>query len=399
MNSWLDKLRDLLRPHPGWLAIVPAAGLTLVGIAAIATVAPDHAKDQARWFLLGLGVMWLCMMPHPKQIGRAAMPLAVLITVILLLIVLPGMPRGLVPVRNGIRAWINLHFMMLQPSESAKIIFVLTLAWYLRHRRSYRFFAGLLVPFLILCLPVALILLEPDLGTAILFFPVLLGILLVAGARLRHLGAIVGLAMLVIGLNVAAIYLLPDSMQLLQAHQRARIKATISQAKGETRYLQDVGFQQDKSVTLIGAGGWGGLGAERAETLIGFNHLPENHNDMIFAVVVSRWGFLGGIGLMALYGLLLGAMLLVALTNKDPFSRLAVVGFAVLFFSQTVINIGMAIGLLPIIGITLPFVSYGGSSLVASFAIIGLVMNFAAQRPTIVQRPSFEYDNPQTIFE
>ncbi|MCC7204006.1 MAG: FtsW/RodA/SpoVE family cell cycle protein [Phycisphaeraceae bacterium] len=399
MNPLTAKLTDLLRPHAGWFVLLAAVGLTVVGITAISTVDLQHARAQAQWLAIALTLMLICLLPHPKFIGQIAGPLAVVITLVLAIMILPGVPRSIVPVRNGARAWIDLRFMMLQPSELAKIIYVLTLAWYLRHRQSYRTFRGLLVPFLILFVPMTLVLLQPDMGTAILFIPALLAMLLAAGARLRHLGSIIGLGVLTIGLNVAAIYTLPDSMQLLQSHQVARIRATISRAKGETRYLKDVGFQQDKAVTLIGAGGPDGLGEEKARTLIAYNRLPEDHNDMIFAVVVSRWGFLGGAGVLALYGILIMAMLRVAARTKEPITRLSVVGFASLLLSQVTINIGMSLGILPIIGITLPFVSYGGSSLLASFAMIGLVMNFASQRPSIIQRPSFEFDHADALFQ
>ncbi|MCC7408747.1 MAG: FtsW/RodA/SpoVE family cell cycle protein [Phycisphaeraceae bacterium] len=399
MNPLTAKLTDLLRPHAGWFVLLAAVGLTIVGITAISTVNLPYARAQAQWLAIALTLMLICLFPHPKHIGQIATPLAVLITLVLAIMILPGVPRSIVPVRNGARAWIDLRFMMLQPSELAKIIYVLALAWYLRHRQSYRTFRGLLVPFVILFVPMTLVLLQPDMGTAILFVPALLAMLLAAGAKLRHLGSIIGLGVLTIGLNVAAIYTLPDSMQLLQAHQVARIRATISRAKGETRYLKDVGFQQDKAVTLIGAGGPQGLGEEKARTLIAFNRLPEDHNDMIFAVVVSRWGFLGGAGVLALYGVLIAGMLRVAARTKEPVTRLSVVGFAALLLSQVTINIGMSLGVLPIIGITLPFVSYGGSSLLACFAMIGLVMNFASHRPSIIQRPSFEFDHADALFQ
>ncbi|MCC7406461.1 MAG: FtsW/RodA/SpoVE family cell cycle protein [Phycisphaeraceae bacterium] len=399
MNPLTAKIADLLRPHAGWFVLLAAVGLTVVGITAISTVDIGHARAQAQWLAIAMTLMLVCLLPHPKHIGQIATPLAIVITLVLAVMILPGVPRSIVPVRNGARAWIDLRFMMLQPSELAKIIYVLALAWYLRHRQSYRTFRGLLVPFLILFVPMTLVLIQPDMGTAILFVPALLAMLLAAGARLRHLGSIIGLGVLAIGLNVAAIYTLPDSMQLLQPHQVARIKATISRAKGETRYLKDVGFQQDKAVTLIGAGGPDGLGEEKARTLIAYNRLPEDHNDMIFAVVVSRWGFLGGLGVLALYGVLILAMLRVAARAKEPVTRLAVVGFASLLLSQMTINIGMSLGVLPIIGITLPFVSYGGSSLLACFAMIGLVMNFASQRQPIIQRPSFEFDHADALFQ
>ncbi|MEM9348238.1 MAG: FtsW/RodA/SpoVE family cell cycle protein, partial [Planctomycetota bacterium] len=114
---------------------------------------------------------------------------------------------------------------------------------------------------------------------------------------------------------------------------------------------------------------------------------------------VNRWGILGGLGTMALYGVLVASILLVAARSKDPFARMSCVGFAGMIFTQASINIGMTVGLLPITGITLPLISYGGSSMLFTFVMVGLVINFAARRPQMLARPSFEFDNADAIFQ
>ena len=368
-----------------------AVGLTCIGMAAMGAAHPDFAAAQRKWLFVSFLAMLVCLVPHPRVIGMATLPLMILITALLVLLVLPGVPRWLVPVRNGTRAWINLNFMMFQPSELAKIIFVIALARYLRFRENYRTLAGLLVPFAIMFVPVILILKEPDLGTAILFPMALFGVLMAAGAKLKHLFTLAGLAVVAVAINVAMIYTLPESMQLLRPHQRARIVAMVSQIRGDMRYIEDTGYQQYKAMTLVGAGKADGYGAERSAVIVGQNRLPEDHNDMIFAVIVNRWGFKGAMAVLSLYGVLIVSLLTMAARSKDPFARLALVGFAGLIFTQMAINIGMNIGLLPIIGITLPFVSYGGSSLVSTYLMIGLAANFALQRRTILARPSFEF--------
>ena len=377
--------------HPAWYGLAAAVGLAMMGIAAIGTTHADYASAQTKWLVISLMAMIACLAPSAKHIGIVAFPLMFAIIGLLILMMLPGVPSWLVPVRNGTRAWINLRFMMLQPSELAKIVFVLALARYLRYRENYRTMRGLLVPFGIMFIPVLLILKQPDLGTAILFPVALFAVLVAAGAKLKHLGSLAALAILAVALNIAAIYLLPESMQLLRPHQRARIVSMISQARGDDRYNDGDGYQQHKAMTLIGSGQTTGFGKDRAAVIIKHNKLPEDHNDMIFAVIVNRWGLKGAVGLLGLFGVLIGSMMLTAARTKDPFARLSVVGFAGLLFTQMAINIGMNIGLLPIIGITLPFVSYGGSSLVATFLMVGLVLNFAMQRQSILARPSFEF--------
>ncbi len=392
MIDWTGQFRQLCRPQPVWCALAAAVALSVMGLAAISTAQPAYWPIQLRWLAISLIVATVCVLPHPRLIA-AAVPWLVVVTIgLLVVVIVPFMPRSIVPVRNGATCWVNLYLMMFQPSELAKIVFVLSLALYLRYRSSYRTLRGLLVPFVLMFVPVVLILKEPDLGTALIFAPALFVMLVAAGARLSHLSALVGLALLAVVLNVVAIYTLPDSLQILKAHQRQRIIAMISRSQGDQRYVKDIGYQQDKAMTLAGSGGVSGYGADGARTIVRFNRLPESHNDMIFAVMVNRWGLLGGMVVLGTYLVLTVSLLLVAAGTKDPFARLAVVGFGGLLFSQAVINIGMTVGLVPVTGITLPFVSYGGSSLATTYAMIGLVINFASRRPIVVSRPAFEFD-------
>jgi cell division protein FtsW (lipid II flippase) len=126
--------------------------------------------------------------------------------------------------------------------------------------------------------------------------------------------------------------------------------------------------------------------------IVAANRLPHDHNDMIFAVLVNRWGFGGGVAVLGLFVALAISMFVIASQTKEPFARLATVGFAAIIFVQASTNMAISMGLLPVTGITLPFISYGGSSLLTTFVIIGLVINFGAQRPLLLAWPSFEHD-------
>jgi len=395
--SWIAQFKQLRRPGPVWWALLAAVALSGIGVMAIGTASPVHASIQVRWLVISLIVAALCVVPHPRLIVRASPALVGLTLALLVVVILPMMPRSIVPVRNGATCWINLRLMMFQPSELAKIMFVLALALYLRYRDSYRTLRGLLVPFGLMFVPVLLILKEPDLGTALIFVPALFVMLVAAGARLAHMASLVGLVLLAMVVNVAIIYTLPDSMQVLKPHQRQRIVAMVERVRGDDAHVQDIGYQQDKAMTLVGSGGVYGYGAGRSDTIVRFNRLPEAHNDMVFAVIVNRWGLLGGAVTLGLYLVLVGSFLWVAGGTKDPFARLATVGFAGLLFSQAAINVGMTIGMLPVTGITLPFVSYGGSSLATTYAMVGLVINFASRGAVFVSRPAFEFDRPGTV--
>jgi len=393
-----ERMWALLRPNPAWYAALSAALLALIGIEAIGTVEPGYAAIQWRqWLPIGLLVMVVAALFHPKVVGWLSWPASVVVLLTLTYLLIPGAP--FVPRINGATSWLALPGLRVQPAEAAKLLFVLSVAWYLRYRSSYRTLLGLAVPFVIMFVPVALILKQPDLGSALLFAPTLFFMLVAAGARMRHLLSLLGIAFAAVVVVVAVCLFAPDELQVLQPHQRARIVSMVSLASGDTSSLNDDGFQQDTAMTLIGAGGIAGNGYERASVLVRYNYLPHDHNDMVFAVIVNRWGLLGASAVLGLYGVMVGSLLLVAARNKEPFVRLACVGFAALTFTQASINIGMHVGLLPITGITLPFVSYGGSSLVVSFAMIGLAIGFGAAKPRPMARPSFEFDHADAIFQ
>jgi cell division protein FtsW (lipid II flippase) len=233
-------------------------------------------------------------------------------------------------------------------------------------------------------IPMGLVLVEPDLGTAMLFLPTLFAMLIAAGAKIRHLVIIV-----VLGLSLA-----PAMYPLLQPHQKDRIQAMLAQVRGDERYVNDIGYQGARAMTLVGAGQLTGVGRQKARELAIYNHLPESHNDMIFAIICCRWGMVGALVTWALFAALcLGGVLTAALC-KEPFGRLVAVGLTAALFAQVTINNGMTIGLMPITGMTLPFVSYGGSSLVTVWLMIGLLFNIALRRPQYLTRHSFEFDEP-----
>ena len=381
------------------------AGLTAIGVAAIGTVDPGAAADQGgRWLLVAVVVAAAGVLVPPRVVAEMAYPLLGVSLLLLLYVIVPGAPR--VPRVNGATAWIDLGVMRFQPSEMGKVAFVLALAAYLRGREEgerggHRTWRGLVVPAMFMLVPVGLILKEPDLGQALVFGPTLLVVLLAAGAKLRHLGAVAAVGVVGLAVVVGAIVAdppheraarggegtLPTWAHPLAGHQEKRIAALIWPAE----YASREAYQQQTSTRLIAAGGAVGLG-ERAELVIEHNHLPESHNDMIFAVVVARWGLVAAAGVLGLYLLLTGSILAVAAGSVDPFARLVCVGFAGMLFTQASINIGMTIGLLPVTGIVLPFMSYGGSSLVFSFSMVALAVNFAARRAPHFARSSFEYD-------
>ncbi len=371
----------------GWLCVAVAAALSVLGVIAIEGVPRPGEPSYALRHLVHLGVgvvaAALVAVPPYRFAQRASYPLLAGVIVLLVFVLIPWVPEAVVRPRNGARRWINLLVTDFQPSELAKIAYVLALASYLRYRSNFRRLGGLVLPFCITLVPMGLVLVEPDLGTSLLFLPTLFAMLAAAGARLRHLALV-----LIVGAVVA-----PATYPVLQPHQKDRIKAMIAQVSGDPRYTNDIGFQGDRAMTLAGAGGLLGEGRERAAALVTHNRLPEEHNDMIFAVIACRWGLAGTMAVWAAFLLLAGGGLLVAAQCKDPFGRLVPVGIVAVLFSQMTINSGMTIGLLPITGMTLPFVSYGGSSLVSAWIMIGLLLNIAVRRRRYLAPEAFEFDD------
>ena len=360
----------------GWIVVLAALALNVIGIVAIATTEPGFARKQALFLPLGLIVAAAVAVPDYRRLRRLVPGLSVLVLALLVFVLIPFVPTWLVRPYNGARRWINLGITDLQPSELAKVVWVLALAAWFRLRWNVRSLRGFALPFVVTAIPMGLILLEPDLGTALLFVPTLLALLLVAGAKISHLTILV-----LSGVLVMSAVLFTPVRGYLKEHQQDRIEALLAQIEGDDRYRDDIGYQGDRAMTLAGAGGATGVGREHAATLLRFNHLPEEHNDMIFAVVTCRWGLVGGAVVWSLYLVLAVGGFLVAAFARDLFGRLLATGLVTLLLAQMVINTGMTIGLLPITGMTLPFVSAGGSSLVTAWMMIGLILNVGLRRP------------------
>jgi cell division protein FtsW (lipid II flippase) len=280
----------------------------------------------------------------------------------------------LAPAQQNTHRWFLLPGgVQVQPSEFMKIAYVLALAWYFRYRKDVRELGGLLMPFLLTAIPFGLILIEPDLGTAILFPLVLYAMLIAAGARFRHLASIA-----LIGLCAA-----PASYPFLKPYQQARIDSAMRRVFGsqDPANLKREGYQQHQSEVAIGSGGMTGQGVLGAQQ-IRRGILPEAYTDFIFAVIGTQWGFVGCTLVLGLYLAFFGAAVEIAGSTKDPFARLMVVGLSAIILFQATINMYMAVGMGAVVGISLPFLSYGGSSLLTSMLAAGLLLNVSVRRQT-----------------
>lgn len=361
------------------------AVITLVTVGMLCISASGRSYEfskQLFWLGLSLAVMLVVNHVHYKKIGQFSMVLFI-ITNILLVVVLVGKYMGityLVPQVGGAYRWITLgnsSIFRIQPSELAKLSYILALGWQLRNKNCKTFTDGIIKPFALSAVPMILILLEPNLGTFLLFIPILFVMVFLAGAKPRHLLAVV----------LAVLICSPLSLLVIQDYQKARIVGMFKQNSDDSDWLNGSGYQLHKSKMSIGSGGL--LGQHSEGIFVKYPLLPERHNDFIFAMIGHQWGFVGCIFVLLLYLLLLMGAVEISATQSDPYGKLVAMGIATLLFCQMFVNISMTMGLAPVTGTNLPFISYGGSSLVSNFISLGLLINIARHQDHCLNRNQF----------
>lgn len=335
-------------------------GITLGLSGDLATV----ADKQTVFFAVALAAMgFICLLDY-RWINRAGMALYLLNLGALVLVLVKGKRI------NGARSWIDLGPMNWQPAETMKIATVIVLAqWLALHTEKLEGWSSIIVPGAICGIPALLILMQPDLGSASLFFLFFLTMMLMAGVDRRRLALIVGAALL----GMISLY------PFLKPYQKNRIIVFVNpeaDAKG-------AGYNVIQSKIAVGNGGLFGQGwGEGTQSLHRF--LPEHHTDFIFAATIEQIGFVGGVLLLGGYLLIFWRLTCAMDGARDRFGGLLVAGLTAILAGHLVENVGMTMGLLPVTGIPLPLFSYGGSFLVSTYAIFGLVLNVASRRYTFV---------------
>ena len=344
------------------LALV-AFGLVMVYSATSAPAALErtdpmsYLKKQGIYALIGVGLMMTASRFDYRRLRLLAPPLVLTALGGCLAVLVIGSRI------NGARRWIELGPATFQPSELAKLALAVWAAAYLSKRPAPRTLKELCRPMgLLLGVFCLLILAEPDLGTAISLVVVLLAVLLISGTPVPTLAAGTGIAAT---LGLVAIWFEP--------YRRARIFSFIDPWKDP----QGAGFQTVQALISLGSGGF--LGAGLGHGVAKINYLPEAHTDMIFAVIGEELGLLGVTAVIAAYATFAYAGLRVALECRDPFGKRLAAGIVALVCGQAVINLAAVLGLAPLTGIPLPFISYGGSSLVVALLGVGILLNIAGR--------------------
>lgn len=320
-------------------------------------------KRQLIYVSIASIVFIISLLVDYRQIRDYA-PIAFGVCVVLLIVVLTPLGHR----TAGAQRWINFGVLQIQPAEITKVFIIAALAALLARDRGIHGLAQVLVSIGVVVIPGLLVFLQPDLGTVMVFFAITFAILLVAGIQLRWLMLVLVAGMVVLGLAV--------QVGVLKEYQIARLTAFLDTKADPQR----TGFNLAQSKIAIGSGGWAGRGGGANASQTNLAYVPEQHTDFIFTAIGEENGFVGGVAILGLFALLLWRSLRIAMLSKDQFGTLLAVGVAGMIAFQLFVNVGMTVGIMPITGIPLPFVSYGGSSLITSFFGIGLLMNVHMRR-------------------
>ncbi|MBA3509315.1 MAG: rod shape-determining protein RodA [Thermoleophilaceae bacterium] len=275
-------------------------------------------------------------------------------------------------VARGSKRAIELPFFQLQTSELGKVLLVLTLSAFAvdRMRRVGEKETTSRI-MLLAIFPAMLVVAQPDLGSGMVYVSIALAILFVAGTRWTHFAALGGLAAVAIVTVVVAAPAM--GVQVLKPYQMDRLTAFVNPQDNPAKQ----GYQQSQSLVAVGAGGRTGRGDQATQTRLDF--LPEHHTDFVFSVVGEEFGFMGAALVLSLYALLIWRCLRILTVSKNLYGTLIAGGITAMFMHQVFINVGMTIGIMPITGVTLPLMSYGGSSVIVTFMALGLLQSIHAQ--------------------
>jgi rod shape determining protein RodA len=348
-------------PLMATLALIVALGATVV-YSASGGASMGRVFDQMRNLAVAFVALWILAQIHPQVLMRLALPVYAIGVALLVGVALFG------DVRNGARRWLNLGFATVQPSEIMNIAMPLMLAWYFHRQEEGMRLRTFVIAALLLAIPAGLIARQPDLGTAILVFASGFFVIFLAGLSWKVIG----------GLTVAGAASLPFLWGMLHEYQRQRVLTLFDP-------MQDplgAGYHIIQSTIAIGSGGILGKGWLNG-TQAQLDFLPERHTDFIFAVFGEEFGLVGNMILVLLYLLLIGRGLMIAGTASTVFARLTAGAITLTFFTYAFVNMGMVTGILPVVGVPLPMISYGGTALLSILAGFGILMSISTHKQLV----------------
>lgn len=322
----------------------------------------ERMTSQMINIVAAFAALWIFANIPPQHLQRIAVPLYVLGMLLLIGVFLFG------DVSKGARRWLDLGVARIQPSELMKIAVPMMLAWYFDRRDQSLRFSDYIVAAILLALPVGLILKQPDLGTALLIGAAGFYVLFLAGLSWR----------LMLGLAIAGGAAMPFLWSMMHDYQRRRIEILLD----PTQDPLGAGYHTIQATIALGSGGLSGKGWLNG-TQSQLDFLPERHTDFIFAVFGEEFGLVGNLLLLLLFGVIIGRCLMIAANAPNPFTRLLGGSIALTFFTYAFVNMGMVSGILPVVGVPLPLISYGGTSLVTLMIGFGILMSIQTHKKLV----------------
>src|SRR5665213_3752312 len=362
------------------VAALLALGLVMLYSSSMTQVGAEYLKAQLVWCSLGFVLCVTATALDYQLLKKIAWPLFLLALVLLVLVLLP-LPHGLTKKINGAHRWFILPGMRWQPSELGKLALIILLAWYgdRFQRRMNTLKWGIVFPMFIIAAMLGLIFIEPDRGTTILLAAVSGSMLLLAGVRWKFIVPPVILA--AVGLAASIL------------HDPMRMKRIFSWWDLE-QHKEGVGYQAYQAMIALGSGGWFGLGLGNGRQKLGF--VPEHHTDFIFSIIGEELGLVATLLVIVAFVVVILCGIYIALHARDTFGTLLATGVTLLIGLQAAINIGVVTSALPNKGLPLPFISYGGSNLLAMLTCVGILVSIARQAVPAKVFPSdfIANDNP-----
>ena len=348
---------------PGLLVVI--VSLSMLGLAALFSASYENpARLVAQLANLGvaLAAMWLVAQISPQTIMRFAVPAYVIGLALLIAVALFG------DLVNGARRWLHVGVVRFQPSEMMKLALPMMLAWYFHKNESTLRLRNFAAAAVLLAVPTALILRQPDLGTAALVGAAGFFVIFFAGISWRVLGVLGGLGLAI----------MPLAWGMLHDYQRRRVLTLLD----PTQDPLGAGYHIIQSTIAVGSGGpWGKGWLNGTQAHLEF--IPERHTDFIFAVYSEEFGLIGNVVLLVLYSFLIARGLMIAANAATVFARLMAGSIALMFFVYAFVNMGMVSGILPVVGVPLPFLSYGGTALLTLFIGAGILMSVQRHRKLV----------------
>jgi rod shape determining protein RodA len=371
---WADERRPIR--HVDWVLLLLIVVLTVVGLVLLHSISATTPDEAAFWLVrvikqgatagFGLLVVVLIASFDYRFFKVYAGFIYVAALVALVLVKIPGI--GATDPSGVAQRWFAIAGLQITPSEITKLCAIVMLAAILSEIRTPEPTLGDLVRVLaVATLPLVLVFIQPDIGTSIVLAAITVGMLIVAGTRLKHLLVLTATGLVLIGLAF--------QVGVIQDFQRQRLTAFLDRANAP----EDAKYNLDQSLIAVGSGGLLGRGYLKG-TQTNLDYVPRQHTDFIFTVAGEEFGFVGAMFVLLLYALILWRAIRIATLSKDPFGTLVAAGIASMFAIQMFVNVGMVIGIMPITGIPLPFLSYGGSSILVSFAAIGMLESIHMRR-------------------